>query len=89
MDRLEMFLLGLLEKEKFEYLEPYMEAGEGAPANTLIGNPVGDILDFIENQGMLPPEASIEKVTHRNGAGDTLTQFMDVNEWEPEENDNE
>ena len=54
-DKLEMFLIELLEKERFEFLEPYMDAGEGCPANTLVGNPVGEILDFLEKQGMTPP----------------------------------
>ena len=56
IDELESFLIELLEKERFEFLEPYMNAGEGCPANVLIGSPAKEILDFIETRlGMAPP----------------------------------
>jgi len=53
IEELEMFLIELLEKERFEFLEPYMSAGEGCPANTLIGSPSKEILDFLETKNLV------------------------------------
>ena len=79
-DKLEMFLLELLEKERFEFLEPYMDAGEGCPANTLVGNPVGEILDFLEKQGMAPPYNK-----NHNQSSFDVAMGNNVNHWEKED----
>lgn len=79
-DKLEMFLIELLEKEMFEFLEPYMEAGEGCPANTLIGSPAREILDFLEKRGMTPPYSE-----NHNKSSMQIARGDNINYWEKEE----